>query len=139
METVAEKKVWTEEELLAVEHPGHKCELVNGEIIMSSVLFFHDLICAAIIAALNVFVRKRRLGYVAASNAGFYMRNGNLRCPDASFVSKERAMSNPRFPKAFFQGAPDLAVEVLSPTIHSNRCTRNWSSISRADVCLHGL
>jgi Uma2 family endonuclease len=43
------------------------------------------------------------------------MQNGNLRCPDASYISKARAKSNPKFPKAFFQGAPDLVVEVLSP------------------------
>ena len=115
METVVEKKIWTEAELLALEHPGHKCELVDGEIVMSPVLFLHDLICAAIIRELSVFVRARRLGYVAGSNVGFWMTNGNLRCPDACFVSKARAKANPKFPRAFFQGAPDLAVEVLSP------------------------
>ncbi len=115
METVVEKKVWTEEELLALEHPGYKCELVNGEIVMSPVFLLHDIICMTIAKALGVFVGKSKLGFVAGSNAGFYMSNGNLRCPDVSFVSRERAKSNPKFPKAFFQGAPDLAVEVLSP------------------------
>jgi Uma2 family endonuclease len=115
METVLEKKIWTEQELLAIEHPGHKCELVNGEIVMSPVLYFHDLICAAMIRFLGNYVFKRKLGYVAGSNAGFWMANGNLRCPDVSFISKVRAKTNPKFPNAFFQGAPDLVVEVLSP------------------------
>ncbi len=115
METVLEKKVWIEEELLAIEHPAHKCELVNGEIVMSPVLFFHELVCAAMIRFLGAFVFERMMGYVVVPNAGFWMTNENLRCPDASFVSKDRAKRNPRFPKAFFQGAPDLVVEVLSP------------------------
>ena len=43
------------------------------------------------------------------------MSNGNLRCPDVSYLTKERAKTSPGFPKAFFRGAPDLVVEVLSP------------------------
>jgi Uma2 family endonuclease len=115
MEATTDKKVWTEEELLALEHPGHKCELVNGEIVISPVHPLHDIVCMTIARFLGMYVSKKRSGYVLGSNAGFYMTNGNLRCPDVSFLSKERAKTSPAFPREFFPGSPELVVEVLSP------------------------
>jgi Uma2 family endonuclease len=48
---------------------------------------------------------------------GFWMENRNCRAPDVSFVPKERLLRLGFKPdtKTFFPGAPDLAVEVLSP------------------------
>ena len=43
------------------------------------------------------------------------MNNRNCRAPDVSFISKERLLGKKRADSAFFQGAPDLAIEVLSP------------------------
>jgi len=36
--------------------------------------------------------------------------------PDVAFVARERLEASPPHPTGFFQGAPDLAVEVLSPS-----------------------
>jgi Uma2 family endonuclease len=44
------------------------------------------------------------------------MKAGNKRAPDISFVAKERLVGLKKLPKGFWEGAPDLAVEVLSPT-----------------------
>ncbi len=44
------------------------------------------------------------------------MKTGNKRSPDVAFVSKERLQGLKRLPKGFFQGAPDLAVEIVSPS-----------------------
>ncbi len=33
METAVEKRVWTEEELMRVQHDGNKCELIDGELV----------------------------------------------------------------------------------------------------------
>jgi Uma2 family endonuclease len=44
------------------------------------------------------------------------MENLNCRAPDISFVGKERLRGLKRREAKFFQGAPDLAVEVLSPS-----------------------
>jgi Uma2 family endonuclease len=45
------------------------------------------------------------------------MTNRNCRAPDISFVRKERLRNLNRREPSFFQGAPDLAVEVLSPSM----------------------
>ncbi len=44
------------------------------------------------------------------------MKSGNLRSPDVSFIAKERLQGLRHAPKKFFQGAPDLVVEILSPS-----------------------
>ena len=49
------------------------------------------------------------------SSTAFKMRTGNKRSPDLAFISKERLPGLKRLPKGFFDGAPDLAVEIISP------------------------
>jgi Uma2 family endonuclease len=44
------------------------------------------------------------------------MKSGNKRSPDISFVAKERLQGLEELPDGFLEGAPDLAIEILSPT-----------------------
>ncbi len=43
-------------------------------------------------------------------------RKRNFLSPDVSFLAKERFQGLKRPPKKFFDGAPDLLVEILSPS-----------------------
>jgi Uma2 family endonuclease len=117
-ETESAKKVWTEAELQTLPDDGYLHEVVNGELVMSPKNdFFHGWICTRLSTALNNFVARKKLGVVLDSSTGFWMRNRNCRAPDISFVSKER-LAREKFTHAtrkFFPGAPDLAVEILSP------------------------
>ncbi len=61
---------------------------------------------------LPAFVREKRLGKVFDSSTGYRLPRGNVRSPDASFVSSKRL---PGVPEGFLELAPDLAVVVLSP------------------------
>jgi Uma2 family endonuclease len=110
-------KVWTEAELMALPNDGHKYELVNGELVMSPAgTYGHGDIIAWLSAKLTIFIREHKLGVVFDGQSGFWMKSGNLRSPDISFLCSERVRSlNPK-PKGFLQGAPDLAIEVLSPS-----------------------
>jgi len=55
------------------------------------------------------------VGYVLGEIGFVIRRNPDaVRAPDIAFVRKERVPST-GIPKAFWQGAPDLAVEVVSP------------------------
>ena len=49
------------------------------------------------------------------SSTAFKMKTGNKRSPDLAFIAKERLQGLKRLPKGFFDGAPDLAVEIISP------------------------
>ena len=111
------KKVWTEAELEALPEDGYFHEVVNGELVVSPKNnWLHGEICARLIAALKTFADAHRLGAVWDSSTGFWMANLNCRAPDISFVSKERLRGLKRKEAKFFQGAPDLAIETLSPS-----------------------
>jgi Uma2 family endonuclease len=112
------KKVWTEADLQALPEDGFNHELVDGELVISPKNdFLHGKITARLSAALLVFAEARRLGSILDSSTGFRMNNLNVRAPDISFVSRERlkALEFGASTRAFFPGAPDLAIEVLSP------------------------
>jgi Uma2 family endonuclease len=116
MEPSVTKHAWTEAELMALPDVGGKYELVEGELIVGPAGFKHERIIMRLARSLDLYVETKRLGAVCLSNMGYWMKNGNLRCPDLSFISSERLKKlDPDFDR-FFQGAPELAVEVLSPS-----------------------
>ena len=115
MITETRAKEWTDEKLMALPNDGHKYELVEGKLVMSPAGYEHGDISVALVIALGDYVRRHRLGRVADSSTGFKMLNGNVLSPDVSFVANERFHGMRSLPEGFFQGAPDLAVEVLSP------------------------
>ncbi len=114
----APRKVWTEAELQALPDDGFTHEVVNGDLVMSPKNnFYHGDICSELLTAMRLFAKKNRLGAVLDSSTGFWMKNRNCRAPDISFVSRARlqALGFKRSTSTFFPGAPDLAVEILSP------------------------
>jgi Uma2 family endonuclease len=109
-------KVWTDQELMALPDDGNKYELVDGELIVSNSGLEHGYIAVILGSALYSFVVSRKLGVVLDSSTAFTMKTGNKRSPDISFLGKERLQGLKKLPKGFGQGAPDLAVEILSPS-----------------------
>ena len=105
----------TAEELLAMGDIG-RCELVKGEIIhMAPASAEHGDVAAELLYFIKEFVRRKKLGKVYAAETGFTIaRNPDTtRAPDVAFVRAERVPKTYR--RGFFDGPPDLAVEVLSP------------------------
>jgi len=94
--------------------PDYQMELVNGEIIvMSPSGYESDEVAVETARQLSNWVRPRKLGRVTGSSAGFVLPNADTRAPDVSFVLAERLRKSPR---SFAELAPDLVVEVKSPT-----------------------
>lgn len=102
----------TEQEFLRLSDDGRKYELVDGEAKEVPAGHRHDVIAAHVIARLAPHVRGR--GYLAASQAGFRMVTGNIRSPDVAFTRKERLPEGVPA-EGFEEGAPDLAIEIISP------------------------
>ena len=106
----------TERDLLRVQaaNPDCRVELRDGKIIvMSPSGLYSELVVTNLVAHLQSFVRDRKLGFVVGSSGGFHLPNGDIVGPDVSFVSRERLRS---VPCGFARIAPDLAVEVKSPS-----------------------
>jgi len=112
-----EKKVWTDEEFMALSKDGHRYELINGDAIdMGNSGMEHGEYGAFLAGMLSIYARQNRLGVVCDSSTAFTLKHGNRRSPDVSFVSRQRLIGLKRLPKGYFQGSPDLAVEIFSPS-----------------------
>ena len=94
-------------------------ELVNGEVmeLPPNPMPSHGNTQLNAGMALGGFVRPRRLG-VAFTETGFLIsRNPDtVRLPDVAFVSAERLPQGGGLPSGYFPFAPDIAVEVVSPS-----------------------
>jgi Uma2 family endonuclease len=109
---------FTAEELLELPTGfGKRYELVAGELrTMSPSGWRHGLVVGNLHTLLGQFIRRQQLGLLFGAETGFRLSRDpdTVRAPDFAFISKQNLPSElPR--EAFWPGAPDLAVEVLSP------------------------
>lgn len=131
----ASTRIWTDDELMALDsNDGRKQELWHGKIVtMSPAGAGHGDVIARLTAALGTFVYRRRLGLVYDGQTGFRLSVDFCFCPDLSFVSHKRARLILPLKDKLFHGAPDLAVEVLSP---SDSITKTEEKLNR--LLAHG-
>jgi Uma2 family endonuclease len=107
----------TAEDLLALPDDGFTYELVEGELRqMPPTSGEHSRVELYIAFWLMSFVYRNRLGKVYGSDAGFRLKRSpdTVLCPDTSFVRTERVPQDDR--SGIMELAPDLAVEVISPS-----------------------
>jgi len=110
------RKVWTDEALEALPKDGHKYELLDGGLIMSPVHANHGTICMRMALLIGNFVQRHKLGEVYDSSTGFRLSDKLLLSPDVSFASHATLKKILIAPDKFLYGAPDLVIEVLSPS-----------------------
>ena len=82
---------------------------------MSATGYEHGVIVGNMNTCLETFVKQRSMGVVVAAGTGFVIGSDTdtVRSPDVGFIRTERV---PKVrTRGFFQGPPDLAVEVISP------------------------
>jgi Uma2 family endonuclease len=109
-------KLITADELFAMGDIG-RCELLYGELVMMSPAGpQHGVVAARIGRILGQFVEDHSLGETFAAETGFKIESDPdvVRAPDASFVRAER-LADGLPEQGYFDGVPDLAVEVVSP------------------------
>ena len=75
----------------------------------------HGYVVVNVTLPVAAFVKQNRLGKVFGAETGFHIGRDpdTVRAPDVGFVSASRLGDD--LPPGFFEGPPDLAVEVLSP------------------------
>ena len=107
----------TADELFVMPHKGFKYDLIRGELRkMPPAGSLHGAIAARLTGALVQHVEANDLGVVFGAETGFKLASNpdTVLGPDLSFVSKGRIPAE-GIPVTFWPGAPDLAVEVISP------------------------
>lgn len=105
----------TAEELIKLPRGRFRYELVKGELLtMSPAGEEHGAIALALGAELYAYVKANKLGLVYAAETGFKLESNpdTVLAPDVSFIARERVG---QISKKYREGAPDLAVEVISP------------------------
>ncbi|MFH1116765.1 MAG: Uma2 family endonuclease [Pseudomonadota bacterium] len=116
MNLATEQQAWTEAQIMRLPDVGGKYELVEGELVVVAAGREHDDVIFFLDYLLKDFVIRHDLGRVYGASLGYWMENGNLRSPDISFVTNGRLNKMTHDPKGFLHGAPDLAIEILSPS-----------------------
>jgi Uma2 family endonuclease len=107
----------TAEDLLRMPDDGYRHELVRGELkTMPPAGHEHGRITTRLTWRLAQYVEARDLGVVYAAETGFKIASDpdTVRAPDVAFVSKARSEAVASM-RGYWPGAPDLAVEVVSP------------------------
>jgi Uma2 family endonuclease len=93
---------------------GAPYQLVGGELIMSpSPTFLHQMVLARLFNLLFNFVTSHSLGVVVCAPMDVYFSESETFQPDILFVARDRMqlIGHQRI-----EGAPDLIVEILSPS-----------------------
>ncbi len=107
----------TADELFRLPDDNCRFALVRGELQrMTPAGFRRGAVVVNLTVPVGQHVRKRRLGIVCGAETGFVLERNpdTVLAPDLAFVRRERIPAS-GVPATFWDGAPDLAVEVLSP------------------------
>ncbi|HEX8432842.1 MAG TPA: Uma2 family endonuclease [Longimicrobium sp.] len=111
----------TADELWGMPRDGVRRELVDGELLeMSPSGYAHGRVTANFTRVLSQYVHDAGLGDVLAAETGFKLTSNpdSVLAADVAFVRRERAAAM-REERGYMVGAPDLAVEVASPSDRS--------------------
>jgi Uma2 family endonuclease len=112
------KQIVTAEELWEMpDVSGQRFELIDGEVVeVPGAGALHAMIVFALARLLEDFVRQHDLGLVIPDGLAYVLWRGpdQVRIPDVSFVSWDRVPEE-GIPEGFWEGAPTLAIEVVSP------------------------
>ena len=128
----------TAEELMELPDDGFRYELVNGELEkMPPPGHPHGRIALRLGIFVGKFILDHGLGE-ATTEIGFKLTSNpdTVLAPDLSFISNER-FSKGKDTEGYWQGPPDLAVEVLSPSDRAGKVNKKisrWFSFGTRQV-----
>jgi Uma2 family endonuclease len=111
-------QLMTADDLFRLPDDGMRHELVKGVLnTMPPAGFEHGAIGINVATPLDQHVRANGLGVVVAAETGFIITTNpdTVRAPDIGFVRQDRIQAT-GITKKYWPGAPDLAVEVISPS-----------------------
>lgn len=116
------KSLMTADEIYRLPNDNLRYELVRGHLAAEPpVGYRHGRLAVAIASALENYAKESGYGISVTSEVGFQLSHDpdTVRGPDVAVLRKPR-LAELDDDSRFFPGAPDLAVEVLSPSDRPN-------------------
>lgn len=113
----------TVEQLGMPPYVDRRCELVDGGIVdVTPAHGGHGRLAGRVLRAVVLWAEQHDAGEVLSADTGFVLRRDpdTVRAPDVAFVRKGRPVPD----HAFIEGAPDVAIEVLSRDVSMREVTR---------------
>jgi Uma2 family endonuclease len=93
---------------------GAPCQLIGGDLVMSpSPSPHHQIILSRLFLQIALFVNSRKLGLVLVAPLDVYLSDAETYQPDILFISNDQKNI---VGEQKIEGAPDLVVEILSPS-----------------------
>ena len=115
--------------------PGNEgCELVDGVLVEKPMGLEESFLACWLMTLLNQFVIPRNLGIVTGEAGLMELPGGPVRGPDVAFTSWARMPARRRPAEPIPQLAPNLVVEVLSPSNTVGEMTRKRAEYFRSGV-----
>jgi len=109
---IPQKEVYTYDDYAKLPE-GAPYQLIGGKLIMTpSPTAYHQYISARIVKRLIDFVEEKGLGVVLHAPLDVYLEEKETYQPDIIYISRERS----EIIEERIKGAPDLVVEILSPS-----------------------
>ena len=123
---------WTYADYAAIREDGHRYEIVNGVLYMTpSPSLGHQAIAGEIFAYLRNFVQMAGLGRVFVAPTDVELSYKNVVQPDVFVVLNEHL---DRMAGSRLIGAPDLVVEIASPSTARHDLREKQDAYTRAGV-----
>jgi Uma2 family endonuclease len=114
-----EVQLMTADELLAMPDDGFVYELIKGELNQVSPPpgYEHGLVAMNSAGPLYAYAKRKKVGNVYAAETGFLLEQhpDTVRAADVAFIRRERIEKAGPI-RGYWKGAPDLVVEVVSPS-----------------------
>lgn len=128
---------FTYEDYLELPDDGNRYELIDGELYMSTTPTpNHQFIADNFLVALSNYLKKNPIGKVVSAPLEVFFSETNLAQPDVMFISKARLNI---IKPAQVKGAPDLVIEVLSPSTEKRDRTVKLKMYARFGVLEYWL
>jgi Uma2 family endonuclease len=112
-QTLTEERQWTHQRARnELEESTRPTEILGGQLVMSPTpSFYHQIIVSRLTDTLRRWVKRRELGIVVSAPLDVVLAPDLVLQPDVIFISKKRT----HIIQQHIHGAPDLAIEVVSP------------------------
>jgi Uma2 family endonuclease len=123
---------WTYEDYLRLPDDGTRCEIIEGERLMTPApASRHQWASIHLASALLTFVERNGLGVVYEAPYDVVLAQDTVVQPDIVVVLKTH---DARLKESGLFGAPDLAIEILSPSTEDRDRSRKMRAYARHGV-----